>query len=96
MRVPDYRNEAGAGFKADRWVDYAMGHYGNQKQMNLRANTTVVSSARWLSPTSTISAPSVLNPLQVWVFAWTAATADYVAPTYISIEEVPLTEGEFP
>lgn len=98
FNINNWQADGGAGFRGDKWVDYFIQPWRScyAHQMNLRANTTVVSSARWLSPTSTISAPSVLNPLQVWVFAWTASTADYIMPTYVSIEEVPLTEGEFP
>jgi hypothetical protein len=89
----------GYQMRGQRWLDdfmYKVGLPPYPNQMNLRAETSIVSSARWLSPTSTITAASLQNPLQLWVFGWSASTADYVAPTYVSIEEMPLTEDEFP
>lgn len=58
--------------------------------------TTPVSSARWLSPSSTISAASLVNPFQAWIFGWSATTANFIYPTYLTIEELPLSESEFP
>jgi hypothetical protein len=62
----------------------------------ISAVTTPVSSAQWLSPASTITAASLQNPFQAWIFSWSASTANFIYPTYLTIEEVPLTENEFP
>lgn len=71
-------------------------HNGMPRSWSVRGTTTPVSSSRWITPTSTITPASLVNPIQVWVWGWSDSTADYVSPTYVAIEEIPLTSGEFP
>jgi hypothetical protein len=88
----DASEGAGLSYHSERYWT----HGGRLNSWVLRTTTTPVSSSRWLSPTSTISVASAVNPFQVWVWAFSESTADYISPTYVAIEEVPLTYDEFP
>jgi hypothetical protein len=90
-----HSSQDGRSFRGSKWVEYSRNTYA-VTALALRAETSMVSSARWLSPSSTITGASAVNPLQIWVASWSASTADYIMPKYVSIEEMPLTEDEFP
>lgn len=68
-------------------------HYG---YFRATCETSVVSAAQWLSPTSTITAASLAQPLQLWVMSWTDTSTNYIYPRYLTIEEVPLAQDDFP
>lgn len=79
-------------------------HYITSEQMPLfhpsyrmQCYTSPMTAATWLTPTSTITAASLVQPLQVMVMAWTSnSSVDFLCPIYLSIDEVVLAESEFP